>query len=115
MWEKTVMTRKRAMKLWGSGNLLGDSNLAIARAQAEISYKAGYDEACDAEGWCDGYTKGIKEVVEWIDKNNELNDEPWGVDYDTAYGYDPMEEGDVVLKAEDWETQKKEWGIKEAK
>jgi len=36
------------------------------KAQAEISFKAGYEEGVDAEGWSDGYQKGIREVVERI-------------------------------------------------
>ena len=32
-------------------------SLVIAEAQAQVSYRAGYDKAVedDAEGWCDGY------------------------------------------------------------
>jgi len=61
--------------------------------------------------YADGFKAGIKEVVDWVGRNNELNREPWCDDYTLAYGYDPMEQGDVVLIKEDWQAQLKEWGI----
>ena len=83
--------------------------------QAEHSFKAGqesvrqeWNDAMDL-GLKEAYKAGIKTVVEWVKSNNELNREPWCEDYILAYGYDPMEQGDVVLLKEDWHNQLKEW------
>ena len=76
--EDTVMVRPRLQEIWtraidvkalavAPASAAVSCLLAIAKAQAEISFKAGYDKAVDenAEGWCDGHTKGVKEVVEF--------------------------------------------------
>ncbi len=52
--------------------------------QAEISFKAGQESGCYAEGWING----IEEVVEWIESNHTL-----------------------VEKRIDWQAKLKEWGI----
>ncbi len=44
---------------------------AVAEAQAEISFKAGQESGCYAEGWA----SGLREVVEWIKAHRfELED-----------------------------------------
>ena len=71
-----------------------------------VDYQKMLDEAREIS-----FKAGIKEVVEWIRDNNKLRGEPWGEDYQEAYGYDPMVEGDVVLDYLSWQARLKEWGI----
>ena len=71
----------------------------------------GKDAISYLEGYQEGKKDGSKEGVEWVRSNNELNREPWCEDYILAYGYDPMEQGDIVLLKEDWQAKLKEWGI----
>jgi len=40
-WKDTVMSPKKIRRLWSTPNILGEANLAIAQAQAEISFRAG--------------------------------------------------------------------------
>jgi len=45
----------------------------IAKAQAEISYKAGYDEAAKSSLTLEiGRKAGMKEVVEWVEKHKHM-------------------------------------------
>jgi len=74
----------------------------IAEAQAELSFKAGYEQKCFETyeaGVKDGNQKGIREVVEWLhqDINREIHK-----------GFEV-----VIFKAlgEDWQAKLKEWGI----
>ena len=56
----------------------------MIKRQAEISFKAGQESGCYAEGWANG----IKEVVAWVDEHLGVCDYP------------------------PWLAQLKEWGIK---
>jgi len=61
--------------------------------------------------WEEGKQAGIREVMEWIKENNETRDEPWGEDYDAAYGYDPMTKGDILISGGKWQAKIKEWKV----
>jgi len=77
---------------------------AIAKAQAEISFKAGYEakesefevaRIALSEVYGNGHKAGIREVVEWIEKNILMN---FGI---------------VSVRTDEWQAKLKEWGIKE--
>ncbi len=98
--EDTVMNFDEAlMDAYENNNPTSDHAIgcrAVAKAQAEISFRAGYEKAVDenAEGWCDGHAKGIKEVVE---RSNEPCPHTGGFlkrDCDTC-----------------WQAQVKDWGL----
>jgi len=47
--------------------------MALLKAQAEISYKAGYDEAAKSSLTLEiGRKAGMKEVVEWVEKHKHM-------------------------------------------
>ena len=71
-----------------------------AKAQAEISFKAGEEQATEDNyyrGYALGRKAGIKEVVEWINSHCDL---------------ESCNPEDVV---KEWQAQKKEGGIEEKK
>ncbi len=61
----------------------------LLNGQAEISFKAGWESGCYAEG----YSNGIREVVEWIEDNCDIG------------------RCDPVAVTAEWQAQKKRWGI----
>ncbi len=71
----TVTSREKQWEISTGNSDWTDGDIwdAIAQAQAEISYKAGYNQALKEHEWDDNYYKGkkidagIKEVVEFID------------------------------------------------
>ena len=116
-WEDTVMTLEQIYnaKAYAYNKATGsedsrelDGDIGIAKAQAEISFKAGYDQGWsdnkpylpDAnEPWDreqivfdDGKKAGIKEVVEWI---NEYTD------FAAPHPFGRL----------DWQARLKEWGL----
>ena len=85
-WEDTVLKRTEE-----------DSSQWEKRLdQAEVSYKAGYEEGVDAEGWCDGYQKGMRGVVEWVEANG-IKDKS----------------GNVHVPKSEWQAKLKEWGLED--
>jgi len=83
-----------------------DTALEELEAQAEISFRAGQKEGRKGmflAGDSNGYLRGIREVVEWIEKVK-------GEEY-----YTPWEgikaKRSIVLDKELWQAQLKEWGI----
>ncbi len=65
---------------------------AVTR-QAEISFKAGQESGCYAEG----LANGIGEVVEWVESNGEMMYRP----YDVYRKF----------KTSEWQAKLKEWNI----
>lgn len=82
----TVMGQQDMIRLGGSW---GMKQVRVAQAQAEISFKAGQESGCYAEGWANG----IREVVEFV----------------LLYAYDTN--GDIHIIGESWQAKLKEWGI----
>lgn len=86
--------------LWQSHLHLVSSYDAVAQAQAEISFKAGYETAegelgkCYAPTFRDGKKVGIKEVVEYLSTKREG-------------GYNFC----VKISWDDWNAKLKKWGI----
>jgi len=79
--------------------------------QAEVSFKAGYDEAIkkvlalrmESREWGlkEGRKNGIREVVEWINNNHETTS-VWSVSLERW-----------AISPKDWQAQLKEWGLLE--
>ena len=99
-FKDTVMSQTETTKLidkWLNGEMdARHVSGAIAEAQAEISFKAGYKYALEGaviEGGYESVKKaGIREVVEWAEQNDPNNS---------------------FWKSQCWQEQKKEWGIKD--
>ena len=66
---------------------------AMLQAQAEISFKAGQESGCYAEGWA----SGIREVVDWVEKMNISLD---------IFDH-------VAIEGDAWQAKLKELGIDE--
>jgi len=121
-WKDTVMSPKKIRRLWSTPNILGEANLAIAQAQAEITwpiaFRAGQKEPLIhvkinnewrslGEGdsvdfdYSDAYKAGIKEVVEWASRYEE----PY-VEFGEAYFPRRIE-----IPIANWQAKLKEWEI----
>lgn len=77
---------------------------AIAIEQAEISFKAGQKEGRKGmflAGDYNGYLRGIKEVVEWVNKRVD-----WKFAINKEIG------GHISFNIAQWQAQLKEWGVK---
>jgi hypothetical protein len=74
----------------------------LLEKQAEMSFKAGYHQReidpLDKEDRCEKcYEQGIKEVVDWIEKNK--------IEVPTLYN--------IEINYHEWQFKKNAWGIKE--
>ena len=49
-----------------------------------------------------------KKILEWLISNNNIKDEPWSDAYTAAYGYEPMEDGDLFISKNAMQELKKE-------
>ncbi len=45
-------------------------------------------------------------IINEMEEANELNGEPWGEHYHYAYGYDPVEEGSLIIEKDKWQALK---------
>ena len=87
--EDTMMGKVQRDNIFyrGIGTLEG-----VCKMQAEISFKAGYQQALQEHEWDDNYylgkKAGIKEVVDWIQKHLPYM---------------------AIHCAKDWQSQLKEW------
>jgi len=106
-WEDTVMCYQEMREAMSKSfyNKTPDSPyLCVAKTQAEISFKAGYEQCekdeRDDEGWRDGHTRGINEVVEWIEKHNVST----CMDCSCAYDF----------RTGEWQAQLKKWKVKQS-
>ena len=99
-WSKTM----RETNPSNEAKALFDATEAICQAQAEISFKAGEDNA--RNDWNkaldialpEAYKAGIREVVEWIGINNRITyQQPRGAN----------------IPRDIWQAKLKEWGIEE--
>ena len=114
----TVMDEQKQRILLNSwiANHFGDSVedwlkyiiLDVAQVQAEISFKAGWEECkrlgLNEDAWLDGNSKGIKEVVGWIERNRN---------FITLQGNN-IEYTDLNISLRLWQAKLKEWGISPA-
>ena len=82
-------------------------NKALVMRQAEISFRAGYEQGFDdciksthENDFSGGKRAGIKEVVEWIKRNRKEITSYWEADLVETYIPDDL-----------WEAKLKEWGI----
>ena len=100
-WKETVMSLQAIQQLRSIGIM---RCVEVAEAQAEISFKAGYEakesefevaRIALSEVYGNGHKAGIREVVEWIEKNILMN---FGI---------------VSVRTDEWQAKLKEWGIKE--
>ena len=111
----TVMPRVQVNKTWkdmGQSSEIpafanygpGHPTYKLLKAQAEISFGAGYRENEKHEGWCREveYKRGLKEVVEWFYSNGYSG------------GSIKYTEGTKARFDPDWkklQNKLKEWGI----
>ncbi len=104
-WEDTVMT-KTQIELFEYVEVTDypkyhQGSLAIAQAQAKVSFKAGQ---------LDGYEKGIREVVEWIEETSG-HIERTGKKERMRH-YCPNCDNSVIgVLPDDWQAKLKEWGV----
>ena len=114
--EDTVMSDGEIIKRAGKGDKSRQyCYKAIAKIQAEISFKAGWEahkkvakEQIEAHGdIC--YKAGIKEVVGWIGKRKKVDE--YGNSY-IILAYNIASKGAKPLLTDDWQAKLKEWGIK---
>jgi len=90
---------KRLVKEYPNASGIQEVIPIILKAQAEISFKAGYKQALLQNDWINeqGRLRGIREVVEWIEDNLDFY---MGAEFES------------VSWEEDWQAKLKEWGIK---
>ena len=88
-WKDTVIKKHK----YAEAQYMGDRFLQILSEQAEISYKAGQENGCYAEGWANG----IQEVVDTV--------------WNESVG-DPRITGYIRIVWKDWKAILKKWGIK---
>jgi len=102
----TVMSKEQldAIDLKNAESNFIDALWDTARQQAEISFKAGFEEGRkviptnEVQGtiYLEGKQTGIREVVEWVEEN----------------AYPPAAYKDIRrFRYDDWQAKLKEWGI----
>jgi len=102
----TVMTGKQLEQFRQEGGIWGSwLKEDVAKAQAEISFKAGEIQGYK-KGHCDGYSNGqmagVKAVEGWIDDNSwDGSLQHWGDKDYKVQCFDP----------DRWQAKLKEWGI----
>lgn len=112
-WEDTVMSEERIKVIWygviSTADKLPkipDLVSVVAKAQAEISFKVGYEQSVlDNDNWARqdyGYQLGIREVVKWIGENS------WdgSLQHFGSGNYRVQ-----CVPPDDWLARLKEWGI----
>ena len=108
-WEATLMSDEQieAIQVTNQGGNVDDLN--IAKAQAEVSFKAGEEQGIKTtliayESTCETLIQqakkaGIKEVVEWIQEYSHLH-------------YGSNQEELLFMPKNNWQFKLREWGIK---
>ena len=119
-WEDTVMSSKRADQIYEERRILLNSACCgcpedyiepVLKAQAELSFKAGYEQAREemnlrstslADLCLEHRKGGMKEVVEWLEENS------WdgSLQHFGSGNYRVQ-----CIPPDDWLAKLKEWGI----
>jgi len=109
-WKDTVMSNKQILGVFkNTPNLSDDAKMAmlggraVAQAQAEISFKAGQESILEDVSYSlsSAHQKGIREVVEWIQKE--------GIWAQVPFKGKRKEETMWCLFPEEWQVKLKEW------
>ena len=120
----TVMKIPQLQHLWGNENwqyvtsTMTDFFGVVAKAQAEISFKAGVKvgyqrglvmkpdpDGVYENGLIDGKQEGRKEVVEWIETHKTINF------FDPFSNTPRLERWLASVNHKDWQAKLREWGI----
>ena len=103
--EDTVMWAKNPQILWD----IAEAQNKLLFKQAEISFKAGQESGCFAEGWA----IGIKEVVDAVHQLSPLLHAGQDIQTVAANSCKGGDTSYLMLRLLDWQAKLKKWGISE--